>query len=275
MQSAPSPIARRTCTYAGTPSPYILSSFLYIITRHMQTKPRQRPRATNTSISRATTGRRLITAADIDAPSPAAASRALSRLASAGKLVRAAKGIYYAPIQTALGPTPPPKAELLQAKFQGRYRPIKSTAANLLGLSTQIAARPEIVLYATAIPSPVPEARIRLRRGSQLHPLTESEGAFLEVLRDRATHAQTNPRQTLERLIDLLRSEPNGFRTTNVCRAALAEPPRVRAILGAMLQEAGLHPRFQSKLRSSLNPLSQFHFGVFANLSTATQWQAK
>lgn len=240
-------------------------------------KTSTKPQSLSQSIQRAAakSNDRLITPANIRASTPAAAARALARLASSGKLVRAARGIYYAPAQTALGQTTPPQLAVLKRRFQGRYRPVKSTAANLLGLSTQIPAKPEIVLYATAMPTPAPNAKIRLRRGSQPLPLTELEGAFLELLRERAAYAEASPDHIISALLNMLKAEPQGFSTTSVCTAVLSEPPRVRALLGALLQEAGLHGKFQQMLKSSLNPLSLFPFGIFSRLSTAKSWQSK
>ncbi|MCA1596895.1 MAG: hypothetical protein LC772_10800 [Chloroflexi bacterium] len=57
--------------------------------------------------------------------------------------------------------------------------------------------------------------------------------------------------------------------------AALGEPPRARAILGALMQSAGLPEGLWTPLRASLNALSRFDFGPFRELSQAKEWQAK
>jgi hypothetical protein len=57
--------------------------------------------------------------------------------------------------------------------------------------------------------------------------------------------------------------------------AAASEPPRVRAILGALGQQLGTSPARLQPLRESLNPLSRFDFGAFAALPYARHWQAK
>jgi len=53
------------------------------------------------------------------------------------------------------------------------------------------------------------------------------------------------------------------------------EPPRVRAMLGAIGQEIGIPERQLQKLRSSLGPVSRYDFGRLASLPHAKQWQAK
>jgi hypothetical protein len=56
---------------------------------------------------------------------------------------------------------------------------------------------------------------------------------------------------------------------------ALEEPPRVRAMLGAMFAYAELPGDLWEPLKASLNPLSKFDFGLFSELPNAQQWQAK
>jgi hypothetical protein len=64
-------------------------------------------------------------------------------------------------------------------------------------------------------------------------------------------------------------------RFTALAKAALGEPPRVRAILGAIGEELGMPERTIAQLRESLNPLSRFDFGQLRSLRYAKRWQAK
>jgi hypothetical protein len=57
--------------------------------------------------------------------------------------------------------------------------------------------------------------------------------------------------------------------------AAPSEPPRVRAVLGALGEQLGVNRKKIGELRRSLNPLSKFDFGVFAGMPNAQDWQAK
>ena len=56
---------------------------------------------------------------------------------------------------------------------------------------------------------------------------------------------------------------------------AASEPPRVRALLGALGDELGKAPATLRRLRAALNPLSRVDFGALAGLSSASRWQAK
>lgn len=57
--------------------------------------------------------------------------------------------------------------------------------------------------------------------------------------------------------------------------AALTEPPRVGAMLGAVGQQAGVPVEALVELRASLNPIGRFDFGMLAALEHARDWQAK
>ena len=72
--------------------------------------------------------------------------------------------------------------------------------------------------------------------------------------------------------VALLESEG---RFTRLAQAALQEPPRVRAMLGALGEELGAPPRDLKRLRASLSPLSRFDFGTLRDLRCARDWQAK
>jgi hypothetical protein len=56
---------------------------------------------------------------------------------------------------------------------------------------------------------------------------------------------------------------------------AFTEPPRVRAIIGALLELSNVAQSTVEPLKKSLNPLSKFDFGLFTELPNAHQWQAK
>jgi hypothetical protein len=75
--------------------------------------------------------------------------------------------------------------------------------------------------------------------------------------------------QRLRRLL----SDEERFR--RLAAAAMAEPPRVRAMLGALGQELGMPVPVLDRLRASLNPLSRFDFGQLRALRHAREWHAK
>lgn len=258
----------------------------------------------------------LISAQDLREVSAAAAAKALSRLAEKGILQRAGKGLYYLPVNTPLGKSRPNPVAVAQRLLTGKARPTGSTAANLLGLSTQVAARPELAVYGSARPKGVKGARLKLRTGSTPE-LDPKDAALLEFLRERGLFSEKDATSTFAHLRDALfeaqqvretieearmkRSETptererlanrrfeTAFLTQDVparlkvsrrlkrlVTAALSEPPRVRAILGALLQWSGMPASTWEPLRLSLNGLSKFDFGIFKELPNSKEWQAK
>jgi len=94
----------------------------------------------------------------------------------------------------------------------------------------------------------------------------------LGFLRRGGRGSDLSPEDTARRLEKLLRE---GGRFARLARVAATEPPRVRALLGAVGEEIGAPPGQVAKLRASLNPLSRFDFGSFSALPNARPWQAK
>src|SRR5580692_3559542 len=78
--------------------------------------------------------------------------------------------------------------------------------------------------------------------------------------------------RTIQKTLALLAKDRHLERLLKV---ADSEPPRVRALLGAMAEELERDPAARAHLRACLNPLSRFDFGQFTSLAHAREWQAK
>lgn len=89
---------------------------------------------------------------------------------------------------------------------------------------------------------------------------------------DAPAESDLPPAETIKRLRKLLGAKDTFDR---VAAAASAEPPRVRAMLGALGQEMRVNPTAVERLRRSLNPLSRFEFGQLRQLRHAREWQAR
>jgi hypothetical protein len=184
-----------------------------------------------------------------------AVAQALSRLARAGQIERLSKGLYYRSRQSAFGKSRPTPAAIqkLAARRKTMY-PSGIAAASLLGLTTQTSGRGELATSALSLPRKLvgQETIIHTRRPEAWAKLTEADAALLDFLR---------------------RAERGRYR--RLLAVADTEPPRVRALLGALSERIGKPAWELKRLRASLNPLSRFDFGIFAALPHARAWQAK
>lgn len=204
-----------------------------------------------------------------------AVAQALSRLARAGKIDRLSKGTYYRGRQTAFGSSSPLPASVQW--LAGRRKPLFPSgiaAANLLGFTTQIPARGELSTSASSLPRKLigAETVIHTRRPAAWANLSETDAALLDFLRKAGRTSELPPEATIRRTTELLKE---GGRFRRLARIAASEPPRVRAILGALGERMRAPTKTLFQLRKSLNPLSRFDFGAFAALPNARTWLAK
>lgn len=220
-------------------------------------------------------GERLWRLEDFRDLPPAATAQAVSRLARQGTLERLSKGVYYRTRQTALGKSRPnPSSLAALVSRRSTVFPSGLAAANLLGFSTQAAQQAEAATTALSLPRKLvgAEVLIHTRRPDAWIGLSETEAALLDFLRRSAKTSELSPKATVRRTLKLL-SEMNRFE--RLLKVAQSEPPRVRAMLGALGEQLGKNPASLRRLRASLNPLSRFDFGLLSGLTCARSWQAQ
>jgi hypothetical protein len=204
-----------------------------------------------------------------------AVAKAFSRLMREGLLQRLSKGVYYRSRQTAFGKSlPSPAAIQKLASRRKTVFPSEIAAANLLGFTTQTARRGEVSTSALSLPRKLMGSGtvIHTRRPEAWAHLSEADAALLDFLRRGGKTSGLSPEETVRRTLALL-SEPGRF--DRLLKVADSEPPRVRAMLGAVGEQTGKPPAALRRLRASLNPLSRFEFGLLAGLRYARSWQAK
>jgi hypothetical protein len=204
-----------------------------------------------------------------------AVAQALSRLARKGVIQRLSKGVYYHHPQTAFGKSRPnPVAILKLAGTRTTVFPAGIAAANLLGFTTQSGKRGEVSTSALSLPRKLlgDDTVIHTRRPAAWAGLSQFDAALLDFLRGHAKASELSPEQTLRKTLKLLAEEG---RFERLLRVAETEPPRVRAMLGALGEQIGKNPKALRRLRNSLNLFSRFEFGALAGLTHAREWQAK
>ena len=204
-----------------------------------------------------------------------AVAQALSRLTRSGRIERLSKGTYYRPRQTRFGQSRPNPATIRQ--LVGRHKslfPSGIAAANLLGFTSQNPKHGELATSGLSVPRKLvgSEVLIHTRRPEAWSKLGQIDAALLDFLRSGGRTSELSPAATIRRVKALL-SEADSME--RLCKVAATEPPRVRAILGALGEQLEGNSRRISRLKSSLNPFSRFEFGIFAELPSARSWQAK
>jgi hypothetical protein len=87
----------------------------------------------------------------------------------------------------------------------------------------------------------------------------------LKIIPDSDTHSAIT-------ILSSIIKNLNEKQTGEIIRYALRYPPRVRALLGAILEQLNRKRGIQ-KLKESLNPLTHFKMGLNkTNLKTAVNW---
>jgi hypothetical protein len=204
-----------------------------------------------------------------------AVAQALSRLSRKGVIQRLGKGLYYRPRQTVFGKSRPSSSQLrsLQIERKGIF-PAGNSAANLLGFSTQNSAKIEVATNGLSLSRLIvgKETVIHTRRPESWQELSCQDAALLDFLRKRGETSELSEEETVNKLLKYFQ-EPGQFE--RILQVIESEPPRVKAILGAIGQELKFAETQLFNLRKSLNPLSRFDFGNLSKLQYAKQWQAK
>jgi hypothetical protein len=241
----------------------------------------QKTRSANGNTARAvrasieSSGERVWRLADFGGLPPMAVAQTLSRLSRQGVIERLGKGLYYRPRHTVFGPSRPNPAHLrsLITRRKGVF-PAGAAAANLLGFTTQNPARIELATDGTSLPRRFlgKDALVHTRRPPAWRTLSDIDAALLDFLRNRGASNELSPKQAVDKLLTYFR-EPGRF--DHLLEAAGSEPPRVRAMLGAIGEQIGQPESALAPLRRSLNPLSRFDFGILSALAHARRWQAK
>jgi hypothetical protein len=205
---------------------------------------------------------------------PFAVSQTLSRLVKAGILERVSKGLYYRPRTTRFGQSRPSESEIQALPIHQKVMPAGISAANLLGFSTQNVAQGEFATVAASVPRKIIGKSVRLhtRRPETWNSLSHIEAALLDLLRTRGKFSELSEEATQRRLL-LYLSEGDLYE--RLAAIASTEPPRVRAMLGALGQELKKSAKQLAPLRQTLNPISRFDFGKLRTLRYAKEWQSK
>jgi len=238
---------------------------------HMSVAHRVRNRITRGGEDRLWTYRDFI-----DLPGLAVAAT-LSRLAKNGRIRRVRKGVYYVPHVTRFGTTSPDPSNVVAAVLTSRgiaWKPSGSAAYNRLGFTTQVSPTTTFaVSRRVRLASSGSRTRLKLRPAAAVRDASADERAMLDALRDLRWIPDTTPERVVARIGDLFRSRRVSFE--RVARFARREPPRVRAVLGAIGNAIGARRKVLEQLKASLNPMTHFSMGLSDKLDNAREWNIR
>ena len=206
---------------------------------------------------------------------PGAVARILSRLCAEGIITRARKGIYYRPVETIFGTSVPNPVTVAEAaaKIKGRKILVSGyTAYNALGLTTQIAGKTTLATDRFICSSSLRNNKVRTVTRPIYSSMEPAERAVLDALRDINRIADTTPKEIIERIRQLISSDRLSF--DQLARFAIrGEPPRVRALLGAIGEQIKAPSEILMLLHRTLNVTTIFKIRLDDSLPSAHNWR--
>src|SRR5262249_34207051 len=133
---------------------------------------------------------------------------------------------------------PNPAAIQALAARAKKVFPAGITAASLLGFTTQTARRGEVATSALSLPRKLmgAETVIHTRRPEAWADLSAIEAALLDFLRRGGRTSELSPPETVRKTLSLLSEKGRYERLLEI---SPSEPPRVRALLGAIGERLG------------------------------------
>lgn len=205
------------------------------------------------------------------------AAKALERLQKEDFIKKVSKGVFYKPESTVFGELEPDYNELLRPYLFENGKRIAyetgTTLYNRLGLTTQMAFRTKIASRGKRIN--IDRKGLKADAVKSYAEVNDSNYAILGILdafKDIKRIPDSSIGQAIGRLSIILK-ELNTNQTESLVKYALVYPPRVRALVGAVLQNNGYQGKGLERLKESLNPLTVIQLGLEEpELPTKNNW---
>lgn len=205
--------------------------------------------------------------------------KALNRMAASGKIVRLSKGKFYKPEITPFGALRPSQQQIVKDLLEkdGKITGYLTgySIFNDLGLTTQLSYL--IQIGSNNVRPTFRRAQYTIAFIRQKNIITKENIPLLQLL-DAIRYIKKIPDTTIasaiKRLLSIVRDLSEKDIQKSV-RLALKYPPATRALLGALLDEAGRHAMTEP-LKKSLNPVTFYTFtGAVKIISTTEKWNIK
>ncbi len=207
------------------------------------------------------------------------AAKAIERLIKKGRIKRISPGIFFKPKQTIFGELLPSEEEILKPYLYKNDRRIAYITGvylyNKLGLTTQIPQTIKIASREKEIK--VNKSNLKVKSAKSYIDVTNKNFQYLEIL-DAIKDFKKIPDLNIEAGINILLNILKDFKRDEIkklIKYGLKYPPRTRALLGALLEEICIKDELK-ELKNSLNPLSEYFFGIKKEiLKTAENWKIR
>jgi hypothetical protein len=202
--------------------------------------------------------------------------KALNRMVVSGKIAKLAKGKYYKPETTPFGNLEPNQYQVVKDLLEDDSKTIGYLTGysiyNQLGLTTQISNT--IQIARNEIRPALNRDRYTIKFVKQKNTITKENIPLLQLL-DAIKYIKKIPDSSTAaaclRFVTLLK-ELSEKETATLVRLAQKYSPATRALLGALLDEAGVS-QFKEILLKNLNPITNYKLsGVQAILKNAQNW---
>lgn len=204
-------------------------------------------------------------------------AKALERLQKQGIIKKVSKGVFYKPEQTVFGELKPDYSELLRSYlFENGKRIAYETGTSLynrMGLTTQLAFRIKISSRGKRIN--INLGTLKADAVKSYAEVTDSNYETLGILdafKDIKRIPDCSETQAVSRLSAIVK-KLNDKQIASLIKYALLYPPRVRALVGAVLENNGNKIRGLEKLKASINPLTTIKLGLKeTDLPNKSKW---
>ena len=206
-----------------------------------------------------------------------AGTKALSRLVDKGVIKRARKGFYYKPKITVFGEQKLREDVLLSLYLFEKNKQVAYITGtklyNRLGLTTQVPSSIRVASLDKQVKGKA--GNIIIKPAKSYVKVTADTVKYLELL-DVIKDLNTIPDLQKSDGLIYLKKVIYNFETTEIKKlitCGVAYPPKVRALLGALLEAMNVDTTKLSLLKKSTNPSSSYEYGITPKmLSTVISW---
>lgn len=204
-------------------------------------------------------------------------AKIMERLQNKGLIKKMSNGVFYKPVITAFGELKPDYNEQLRPfLFENGKRITYVTGTylyNQLGLTTQLAVRVKIASRSKRIS--INREALKADAVKSYAEVTESNYTvlgFLDALKDIRKIPDTTVQNSV-RILSAKIAKMDEKEIARMIKYALMYPPRVRALLGAILENMGKPDNITTPLLNSINPLTKIDLGLSeVDLPTVENW---